>query len=100
MRTREAGRRQTNIIVSRKREHSRKPDQLYDVVERCSPGPYIELFARHARRGWCQWGNEVEEASPKCPQAPKDFRGVPTAKPIPVERVLFTRCAAEPSSVG
>jgi hypothetical protein len=53
------GRRQVNIICSRKREHSRKPDQLYDIVEGCSPGPYLELFARHPRDGWVQWGDEV-----------------------------------------
>ncbi len=58
MRTLSPGRRQVNLFHSRKREHSRKPDQLYDVIERCSPGPYLELFARHLRTGWCQWGDE------------------------------------------
>jgi N6-adenosine-specific RNA methylase IME4 len=53
------GRRQVNIIVSRKREHSRKPDELYDIIESCSPGPHLELFARHSRLGWKQWGNEI-----------------------------------------
>jgi N6-adenosine-specific RNA methylase IME4 len=59
LRTGSAGRRQTNIVVSQKREHSRKPDQLYGIIEQCSPGPYLELFARHPRDGWSQWGNEV-----------------------------------------
>jgi len=59
LRTREAGRRQTNIIVSRKRGHSRKPDHLYDIIEKCSPGPYLELFARIRRPGWSQWGDEI-----------------------------------------
>lgn len=59
LRTREAGRRQTNIVVSRKREHSRKPEELYDIIEQCSPAPYIEIFARHPRAGWCQWGDEI-----------------------------------------
>lgn len=59
-RTLAPGRRQVNIIRSRKREHSRKPDELYDVIERCSPGPYLELFARHHKNKWVQWGNEVE----------------------------------------
>jgi len=64
MRTLDAGRRQTNIITTRKREHSRKPDELYDIIETCSPGPYLELFARHPRKGWVQWGNEeVEDVS-------------------------------------
>jgi N6-adenosine-specific RNA methylase IME4 len=61
IRTGPAGRRQTNIIVSRKREHSRKPDELYSIIERCSPGPYLELFARHPRAGWQQWGDEITE---------------------------------------
>lgn len=59
LRTRDAGRRQVNILSTRKREHSRKPDELYDIVEDCSPGPYIELFARHQRPNWIAWGNEV-----------------------------------------
>lgn len=62
LRTREAGRKQTNIIVAQKREHSRKPDEQYDIIERCSPGPYLELFARHARSGWVQWGDESPAA--------------------------------------
>jgi N6-adenosine-specific RNA methylase IME4 len=60
-RTLKPGRTQTNIIVSRKREHSRKPDEIYDIIERCSPGPYIELFARFKRMNWSQWGNEDVE---------------------------------------
>ena len=59
MRTLSPGRRQVNIVVSRKREHSRKPDELYDIIEQCSPGPYLELFARHPRPGWYQWGDEL-----------------------------------------
>lgn len=55
---------QTNVLISQKRERSRKPDQIYDIVESCSPGPYLELFARFRRSGWDQWGNEdVEENS-------------------------------------
>lgn len=64
MRTLHPGRRQVNLIATRKREHSRKPDEIYDVIEACSPGPYLELFARFRRLGWDQWGNEdVEENS-------------------------------------
>ena len=64
MRTLPPGRRQVNLFATRKREHSRKPDEIYDLVESCSPGPYLELFARFPRQGWCQWGNEnVEENS-------------------------------------
>ena len=64
MRTLQPGRSQVNIVPTRKREHSRKPDEVYDVIESCSPGPYLELFARFRRNGWDQWGNEdVEENS-------------------------------------
>jgi len=59
LRTRRSGRKQVNILVSRKREHSRKPDEAYELIARCSPRPYLELFARHPREGWTQWGNEV-----------------------------------------
>lgn len=62
-RTLTAGRTQTNIIVSRKREHSRKPEEQYRIIERCSPGPYLEMFARHEREGWTQWGKEAPEPS-------------------------------------
>jgi N6-adenosine-specific RNA methylase IME4 len=58
MRTLQPGRTQTNIIVSRKRGHSRKPDEQYRIIEQCSPGPYLEMFARYGREGWAQWGNE------------------------------------------
>jgi N6-adenosine-specific RNA methylase IME4 len=58
MRTLRPGRTQVNLFSTRKREHSRKPDEIYGLVEACSPGPYMELFARFRRRGWSQWGNE------------------------------------------
>lgn len=61
LRTREAGRRQVNVIRSQKREHSRKPEELYPVIEACSYGPYLELFARSARKGWTSFGDEVQE---------------------------------------
>ena len=60
IRTSQPGRTQVNIMATRKREHSRKPDELYDIIEQCSPGPYLELFARHPRSGWEQWGNEID----------------------------------------
>lgn len=61
MRTLQPGRTQVNIMSTQKREHSRKPDEIYDLVEACSPGPYLELFARFRRSGWDQWGNEDVE---------------------------------------
>ncbi len=68
MRTSEAGRRQVNIIRSQKREHSRKPDESYDLIEACSPGPYLELFARgrHSER-WNVWGDQSQAYEPSWP---------------------------------
>jgi N6-adenosine-specific RNA methylase IME4 len=65
-RTLAPGRRQVNIIRSRKREHSRKPDELYEIIEECSPGPFLELFARGTRKGWEAWGNQAEQYEPSC----------------------------------
>lgn len=66
MRTLAPARSQVNMIESRKREHSRKPDEQYELIERCSPGPYLELFARYPRDGWSVWGDEAaEEIVPK-----------------------------------
>ncbi|MGY4399231.1 MT-A70 family methyltransferase [Bradyrhizobium sp. USDA 3315] len=58
-RTLQPGRTQVNYISSRKREHSRKPDEQYEVIESCSPGPYLELFSRGVRKKWAVWGNEA-----------------------------------------
>jgi len=58
-RTREAGRSQVNLISTRKREHSRKPDEQYPIIEACSPGPYLELFGRGRRNNWTVWGNQA-----------------------------------------
>jgi len=63
-RTREAGRRQVNIIKTMKREHSRKPDELYDIIEACSHAPFLELFARGARKGWIAWGDQADNYAP------------------------------------
>lgn len=61
MRTLAPGRSQVNMIETRKREHSRKPDEQYDLIDSCSPGPYLELFARHRRPGWTVWGDESDD---------------------------------------
>lgn len=66
-RTLAAGRRQVNVVHSRKREHSRKPDELYDVIESCSRKPCIELFARGPRGGWASWGHEAIDYFPSWP---------------------------------
>lgn len=90
MRTLQPGRTQVNLFSTRKREHSRKPDEIYDLIEECSPGPYLELFARFCRNGWSQWGNEDVEVNSvngvahrkghidpglRLPDAPSGYRG-------------------------
>ncbi len=81
MRTLSPARRQVNMIETRKREHSRKPDEQYDVIEACSPGPRLELFARHPRAGWTVWGDEAdEEVTPRGRVHPA-YRGGPILVP-------------------
>ena len=59
--------RESNVITAPRGEHSAKPQAFYDLVERVSPGPYLDLFARCQRFGWDTWGNQcfnhVEMAS-------------------------------------
>lgn len=57
-RTLQPGRSQVNVIKSRKREHSRKPDEQYEIIENCSPGKYLELFGRGKRKNWTVWGDQ------------------------------------------
>lgn len=61
VRTLRPGRTQVNLIATRKREHSRKPDEVHELIESCSWGPYLELFARTRRESWTIWGNEAPE---------------------------------------
>lgn len=60
-RTLPPGRSQVNLLRTMKREHSRKPDEMINIIESCSPGPYIELFARGTRDGWAMWGNQADD---------------------------------------
>jgi len=60
-RTEAAGRRQVNFLATRKREHSRKPDEQYALIESCSRGPYLEMFARGTRPNWTYWGNQAND---------------------------------------
>jgi N6-adenosine-specific RNA methylase IME4 len=76
LRTAAPARRQVNLFASRKREHSRKPDELYQIIEGCSPGPYLELFARHPRAGWRAWGYEAplpQRVEPPANEAPTNL---------------------------
>jgi N6-adenosine-specific RNA methylase IME4 len=61
-RTLAPGRTQVNYVSSRKREHSRKPDEQYPLIESCSPGPYLELFGRGVRPKWATWGNQADQS--------------------------------------
>lgn len=61
MRTLQPGRTQVNLVPKQKTGHSVKPDEFYDVIEGCSPGPRLELFARRPRVGWYQWGDELKK---------------------------------------
>ncbi|WP_223291632.1 MT-A70 family methyltransferase [Defluviicoccus vanus] len=70
VRTRQAGRTQPNLFTSCKREHSRKPEEHYGLIEACSLPPYLELFARHHRPGWRQWGDESPDAVAPAPLLP------------------------------
>jgi len=63
-RTLPPGRSQVNFLGTQKREHSRKPDEQYPLIEACSPGPFLEMFARGPRKGWKVWGNQSEEYEP------------------------------------
>ncbi len=74
MRTLDPGRRQVNLLSTRKREHSRKPREIYSLIEDCSPGPYLELFARERAQGWTCWGDEVETYLDTC-QVAAGYRG-------------------------
>lgn len=65
LRTLSPGRSQVNIVISRKEEHSKKPDSIYELIRRCSPGPYCELFGRQRVEGWTQWGDELGSYKPK-----------------------------------
>jgi len=62
VRSLQPGRTQVNMIATRKREHSRKPDEQYKLITDCSSGPYLELFARGPRPGWASWGNQADDS--------------------------------------
>jgi N6-adenosine-specific RNA methylase IME4 len=61
-RTLQPGRSQVNLLRTMKREHSRKPDEFVSLIEACSSGPRLEMFARGKRPGWDMWGNQADES--------------------------------------
>ncbi len=82
MRTLKPGRSQVNMIETRKREHSRKPDEQYDLIQSCSPGPYLELFARYPRSGWTVWGDESPVDQAPRGKVHKGYGGGPMLPPL------------------
>jgi N6-adenosine-specific RNA methylase IME4 len=78
MRSPAEGNRPPSVIQAPRREHSRKPNEVYPLIERMYPElPKIELFARHARPGWAAWGNEAS-AAPIPEPAPAELPASPT----------------------
>lgn len=95
MRTLAPGRSQVNMIETRKREHSRKPDEQYDLIESCSPGAYLEIFARHARPGWTVWGDESSDEVVPRGTVHKGYEGGAILPPLfPHEHVSQSRAEA------
>ena len=86
LRTLKPGRTQVNVLITRKQEHSHKPEAAYEVIEACSPGPCVELFARQRRAGWEQWGDQVDTYARTRPWFPSyngSSAGVRTGEPHP-----------------
>jgi len=90
-RTLQPGRTQVNFLATRKQEHSRKPDEMYGIIEACSAGPYLELFARERRKGWTQWGDELDTYLHTRPNIPMynghAIKGPRGSKPFPSRSV-------------
>ncbi len=82
LRTLAPARSQVNMLETRKREHSRKPDEQYPLIEACSPGPYLELFARHPPPGWTAWGAESSPDIQPRGRQHKGYAGGPMQLPL------------------
>jgi hypothetical protein len=100
MRTLAPARSIVNMLETRKREHSRKPDEQYDLIERASPGPHLEMFARYRRAGWSAWGNEANDEIVPQGQVHRGYGGglieVPHITPHQrIDGLLADRIAAE-----
>lgn len=88
MRTLPPARSQVNMIETRKREHSRKPDEQYDLIERCSPGPRLEMFARYPAPGWTAWGDEASDETPRG-KVYRGYAGGAIERPTSIEKREF-----------
>lgn len=82
MRTLAPARSQVNMIETRKREHSRKPDEQYRLIESCSPGPYLEMFARQAAPGWTAWGTSRTLTSAHAAESTRATREARSRRPF------------------
>jgi N6-adenosine-specific RNA methylase IME4 len=103
MRTLPPARSQVNMIETRKREHSRKPDEQYDIIEACSPGPYLELFARYPQEGWAAWGDEAGTDAEPRGRSHKGYDGgeIRSLPPMPTATIddrslAMTRLSGDP----
>jgi N6-adenosine-specific RNA methylase IME4 len=75
MRSPPEGSRPPSVITAPRREHSQKPDEAYELIERAYPElPKIELFARNAREGWSAWGNQAPPAGQQHERIPDFLR--------------------------
>lgn len=78
------------LLVTPVREHSRKPDELYGLIERFAAGPYLELNARTAREGWDSWGNQVHTFDPLPAKARTPLEEIAM---LPTQPSLFSEAA-------
>ena len=90
LRTLEPGRTQVNVLATRKREHSRKPEEIYGIIQACSPGPYLELFARERTDGWTTWGDETDTYLASRPNYPP-YTGTANGQPRRPQREAVGR---------
>jgi N6-adenosine-specific RNA methylase IME4 len=67
--------RHLSWFIAERRQHSRKPENQYDIAEILGKPPYAELFARKTRNGWHSWGNEVNKFDSQLPLAEKQDGG-------------------------
>ena len=88
-RTLAPGRSQVNLLRSCKREHSRKPDEFVSLIESCSPGPYIELFARGCREGWDVWGNQAEASYEPTWNTYANHTGASASITVPTREAMY-----------
>ena len=95
MRTLAPARSQVNMIETRKREHSRKPDEQYDLITACSPGPYLEMFARHPQIGWTLWGDEASDEVEPRGQTHKGYAGGGIFPPLHAKETIPELVATE-----